>query len=81
MEYENNPVEWFRIGYADGLRFARQEADYEELAAIVRADGIPSSWDIFRAEILNRFLETSTFDFRSYETGFSRACHEFFDKI
>ena len=74
-------AEWFHIGYADGRRFAREEADYEELAAIVRAHGIPGNWDIFRAEILNRFLENSSFDFRTYEAGFSRACMEFFEKI
>jgi hypothetical protein len=74
-------AEWFHIGYADGNRFAREEADYEELAAIVRARGIPSNWDIFRAETLNRYLGNPSFDFRTYEAGFSRACMEFFDKI
>ena len=81
MATENEPTEWFCIGYTDGQRFARQEADYEELAAIVRADGIPADWDIFRAEILNRFLEKSSFDFPTYEAGFFRACREYFDKI
>ena len=74
-------AECFHIGCADGCRFAREEADYEELAAIVRTHGIPGNWDIFRAEILNRFLENSSFDFRTYEVGFSRACMEFFEKI
>lgn len=75
------PTEWFRSGYADGYRFAREEGDYEELAAIVRAHGVPGNWDIFRAEILNKFLGDSSFDFQTYEAGFSRACMEFFEKI
>ncbi len=81
---QNTPgdsAEWFRVGYADGCRFAREEADYEELAAIARTHGIPGNWDIFRAEILNRFLQNPSFDFRTYEAGFSRACLEFFVKI
>ena len=75
------PAEWSHIGYADGCRFAREEADYEELAAIARAHGIPSNWDFFRAEILNKFLGNSSFDFRTYEAGFALACMEFFEKI
>lgn len=77
----SEPAEWFHIGHADGSRFARQEADYEELAAVVRAGGIPWNWDIFRAEILNRFMGNASFDFKTYDAGFYRACMEFFEKI
>jgi hypothetical protein len=72
---------WYKQGYQNGFRFAREEADYEELAAIARAQQIPSNWDIFRAEILNRFIATPDFDFQEYEDGFVSACMAFFEKI
>jgi hypothetical protein len=72
---------WFEQGYANGFRFAREEADYEELAAITRAEKIPLKWDLFRAEILNRFIATPDFDFQAYEAGFVSACMAFFKKI
>ena len=72
---------WFAEGYEKGSQFAQCEADYDELAAIYRARGIPKFWDIFRAEILNRHLQDKTFDFSSYEAGFTQACVEFFEKI
>ncbi|MBW2070122.1 MAG: hypothetical protein JRI89_02600 [Deltaproteobacteria bacterium] len=72
---------WFAAGYEKGLEFARYEADYDELAAIYRAGGIPKFWDIFRAEILNRHLGQKDFDFHSYTKGFAKACIEYFEKI
>ena len=72
---------WNAKGYAEGRRFAANEADYDELAAIYRAKGIPVYWDIFRAEILNAHLEDKDFDFKSFEVGFTRACVEFYEKI
>lgn len=72
---------WFAKGYEKGCRFANQEADYDDLAAIYRARGIPINWDIFRAEILNMYLGEKSFDFRAYEAGFVKACMEFFEKI
>lgn len=72
---------WDEIGYENGLRFARDEADYDELAAIVRAKKIPLKWDIFRAEILNRFISVPDFNFQAYEAGFVRACAAFFERI
>lgn len=72
---------WENAGYENGRRFIREEADYEELAAIVRARGIPANWDLFRAEILSAHLADPSFDFRHYEAGFTRACIEFFEKI
>jgi len=72
---------WFDAGYTAGYRFAKEEADYDELAAIYRAGGIPSKWDIFRAEILNRHLGVPGFDFKAYTTGFGQACKEIFEKI
>jgi hypothetical protein len=72
---------WDEIGYENGLRFAREEADYDELAAIVRAEKIPLKWDLFRAEILNRFIGTLDFNFQAYEAGFVRACTAFFETI
>ena len=72
---------WFAEGYEKGRRFARQEADYDELAAISRARGIPQNWDIFRAEIRNRYLGDRSFDFQAYAAGFAQACIEFFEKI
>ncbi|MFP3869339.1 MAG: hypothetical protein ACLFVT_00470 [Syntrophobacteria bacterium] len=72
---------WFAAGYEKGYDFARCEADYDELAAIYRAKGIPTFWDIFRAEVLNRYLGVKGFDFESYAAGFAQACIEFFEKI
>jgi len=72
---------WFQRGYRKGENFARLEADYDELAAVARAGAIPVSWDLYRAETLNRHLEDASFDFQSYEAGFARACKEFFDTI
>ena len=72
---------WDAKGYEDGRRFAAHETDYDELAAIRRAKGIPLNWDIFRAEILNKYLGDKDFDFKSYEAGFARACIEFYEKI
>jgi hypothetical protein len=72
---------WFDRGYKNGGEFAINEADYDELAAIYRAGGIPTNWDIFRAEILNKHLGDKSFDFQTYTAGFTRACIEFFEKI
>lgn len=72
---------WFLEGYEKGRRFAQDEADYDELAAIYRAKGIPKNWDIYRAEILNTYLADTRFDFQAYEAGFAKACIEFFEKI
>ena len=72
---------WYHEGYQNGRRFAVEEADYDELAAIHRAGGIPSNWDIFRAEIMNTYLGSPSFDFQAYAAGFTRACMEFFEKI
>jgi hypothetical protein len=74
-------VDWFQEGYRAGEAFARLEADYDELAAVYRAGTIPSGWDIYRAEILNRHLGVKGFDFQSYTSGFARACIEFYEKI
>ena len=74
-------TKWYREGYRHGIRFALEDADYDELAAIFRAGGIPANWDIFRAEILNTHLGIPTFDFKAYSTGFAEACMEFFEKI
>jgi hypothetical protein len=71
----------FEAGYRKGYEFAKFEADYDELAAVYRARGIPASWDLYRAEILNRHMGDETFDFQSYAAGFARACIEFFEKI
>jgi hypothetical protein len=73
--------DWFGQGYKNGYKFAVQEADYDELAAIFRAAGIPNNWDIFRAEIVNMHLGVKHFDFQMYAAGFARACIEFFEKI
>ena len=83
MESQDIPYnkKWFSEGYEKGRHFASQKFDYEELAAIYRAKGIPLNWDIFRAEILNRYLDEKDFHFRTYETGFTQACMEFFEKI
>lgn len=72
---------WYQEGYAYGFIFAREEGDYEELAAIVRAKDIPVNWDIFRAEIVSRYMYNPLFDFQAYSEGFSKACMEFFKKI
>jgi hypothetical protein len=72
---------WYARGYAKGYRFARNEADYDELAAVCRAGGIPPGWDLFRAEILNQHLGRKGFDFRAYADGFAQACIEFYEKI
>ena len=72
---------WFVRGYKNGGEFATDEADYDELSAIYRAGGIPTNWDIFRAEILNKHLGDKSFDFQTYAAGFTRACIEFFEKI
>ena len=72
---------WAAKGYRDGCRFAAAEADYDELAAIYRAGGIPATWDIFRAEILNTYMGAPSFDFQAYAAGFARACLKFFEKI
>jgi len=72
---------WFDQGYKNGYEFARYEADYDELAAVYRAGGIPANWDIYRAEILNSHREDKSFDFHAYAAGFGRACIEFFETI
>ena len=72
---------WFDHGYKKGYQFARNEADYDELAAIYRSKGIPASWDIYRAEILNTYLGDNSFDFQEYTTGFAKACIEYFEKV
>ena len=72
---------WFDRGYRKGRMFANHEADYDEVAAVYRAGAIPASWDLYRAEILNRHLEDRGFDFQAYAAGFAQACIEFFEKI
>jgi hypothetical protein len=72
---------WFDRGYQKGAGFARHEADYDELAAVYRAGGIPGNWDLYRAEILNRHIGDQGFDFQAYAAGFARACIEFFERI
>jgi hypothetical protein len=72
---------WYEAGYAHGLRFAWEEADYDELAAVARAGGIPRHWDIFRAEIINQHMGKPSFDFQAYAQGFGRACIKIFEKI
>lgn len=86
LEMTKNPdvaydKKWFAKGYEKGRRFANQEADYDDLAAICRDRGIPINWDIFRAEILNTYWGEKSFVFGAYEAGFTRACIEFFEKI
>jgi hypothetical protein len=73
--------DWYEIGYTRGYHFARNEADYDELAAVVRSGGIPRGWDLFRAEILNQHLQDKSFNFQAYAAGFARACVEFYQKI
>lgn len=72
---------WFEQGYKKGYKFARYEADYDELAAVYWAREIPINWDIYRAEILNEHLEDTSFDFQAYAAGFAQACIEYFEKI
>jgi hypothetical protein len=72
---------WYRKGYDRGVHFARNEADYDELAAVYRAGGIPQGWDLFRAQILNQHLKDKGFNFQSYAAGFAQACIEFYQKI
>jgi hypothetical protein len=74
-------TDWYRQGYEKGYRFARREADYDELAAVCRARGIPPNWDLYRAEILNQHLGKKDFDFQRYDAGFAQACIEFFNAI
>ena len=78
---KKNHKNWFKHGYRKGYKFARNEADYDELAAVYRARGIPPNWDIYRAEILNEHLEDTSFNFQAYAAGFAQACIEFFEKI
>ena len=81
MKEKGEHKNWFDRGYKNGCEFAVDEADYDELAAIYRAGGIPTNWDLFRAEILNKHLGDKRFDFQTYAAGFARACIEFFEKI
>ena len=76
-----NQAHWFDQGYREGRAFAREEADYDEIAAVHRAGTIPAHWDLFRAEILNRHLGDRTFDFQAYAAGFARACTKFFEML
>jgi hypothetical protein len=82
---KNNPADntqkWYDLGYTHGFTFANEEADYEDLAAISREKAIPDHWDIFRAEILNRFLGESSFDFSAYSKGFGCSCTKFFKTL
>jgi len=73
--------DWYHRGYDKGYYFARNEADYDELAAVYRAGGIPPGWDLFRAEILYQHLKDKDFDFQAYAAGFARACAEFYETI
>lgn len=72
---------WYEQGWQRGYVFARQEADYDELAAVNKAGCIPVHWDIYRAEILNQHMHDKTFDFLSYSDGFASACVEFYNEI
>lgn len=81
MKNKEEHKNWFELGYKNGGEFAKDEADYDELAAIYRTGEIPIHWDIFRAEILNKHLGDKSFDFQTYAAGFVRACIEFFEKI
>lgn len=78
---QSGPDKWDVQGYRDGYRFAAEEADYDDLAAIHRAGGIPVNWDIFRAEILNTYLGSPSFDFHAYSSGFARGCIQFFERV
>ena len=72
---------WYDEGYEKGCLFARHEADYDELAAVYRDRGIPTNWDIYRAEILNKYIGDKDFDFQAYTVGFACACIELYEKI
>lgn len=74
-------TDWFSKGYNKGIWFAQEEADYDDLAAISRSGGIPSAWDIFRAEMINEHLGEKGFDFSEYAAGFAKACIEIFNQI
>ena len=78
---QTGPYKWDEKGFQDGCRFAMEEADYDDLAVIHRTGGIPANWDIFRAEILNTYLGSPSFDFQTYTAGFARACLKYFEKI
>jgi hypothetical protein len=78
---KENRKDWFDLGYKNGNKFVQHEADYDELAGVYRARGIPMNWDIFRAEILNKHIGDKNFDFQAYIDGFARACIEFFEKL
>lgn len=73
--------DWYQKGYVKGYAFARNEADYDELAAVCRAGGIPRRWDLFRAQILFQHLTDKRFDFQAFAAGFARACVEFYETI
>lgn len=77
----NELSRWYTEGFQSGHRFARQEADYDELACIAREGDIPSNWDIFRAEILNTYGTDPSFEFQAFARGFASACREFFQRI
>lgn len=77
----NQDTNWFLQGRQEGLRFAREDAEFRDLAAIHRAGGIPAGWDLFRAELLNQHLGEKGFDFQQYTAGFVKACLEFYDQI
>ena len=81
MKDKGKHKNWFDQGYKNGGEFAINEADYDELAVIYRTGGIPTNWDIFRAEIVNKNLGDTSFDFQAYTAGFAHACIEFFEKI
>jgi len=81
LQATSGKSEWYRAGYESGRRFALAEADYDELAAIYRSNGIPDNWDIFRAEILNDHAAMPSYDFKAYIAGFGRACMDFFKAI
>ncbi len=81
VKKEKEPERSYEEGYAAGQHFAREEAEFRELSAIVRAGDIPANWDIFRAEILNQYLGQRWFHFKSYAAGFTRACVEFYEEI
>lgn len=78
---KDNIQKWYDFGYTHGLTFAHEEADYEDLAAISREKAIPAHWDIFRAEILNKFLADSSFDFPTYSKGFGCSCEKIFKTL
>ncbi len=78
---KNNTQKWYDLGYTHGFTFANEEADYEDLAAIYREKTIPTHWDIFRAEILNKFLADPSFDFSAYSKGFGCSCEKIFKTL